>query len=155
MKSADASTPWATSCFHIPTHIRLNRVDEETGVVKFASLFYVCLVGVGRNRFLSSGIPPLKVPRWVVAIIISIFLDQDTYLLATQQKNLLVEEADNLRQMMKEQGINANDTEKVKKLRLHTCRNAYCLPSPTERKIPTWNNSGMQYLLDVQIMSSI
>jgi len=132
-KSADASTPWATSRFHAPTHVRLNRVDKETGAVKFASLFYVCPVGVGRSRFLSAGISPLKVPRWVVAIIVSNFLDQDTYLLATQQKNLLMKEADDLRQMMKEQGIDASDTEKVKKLRLRTRRNAYCLPSPTER----------------------
>eukprot|EP00957_Ditylum_brightwellii_P006520 493794-Ditylum_brightwellii.AAC.1 len=87
-KSADASTPWTTSCFHTPAHLRLNRVDKETGVI----------------------------PRWVFVIIISNLLDQDTYLFATQQKNLLVKEADNLHHMMKEQGTNANNMEKTKKL---------------------------------------
>eukprot|EP00957_Ditylum_brightwellii_P170534 12981281-Ditylum_brightwellii.AAC.1 len=115
-KLDDASTPWATSCFHTLTHVRLNRVDKETDTVKCASLFYVCPVGVGRIRFLSSGIFPLKVPRWVFTIIVSNFLDQDIYLLATQQKKLLVKEADNLCHMMKEQGINAKDMENVKKL---------------------------------------
>eukprot|EP00957_Ditylum_brightwellii_P107022 8165907-Ditylum_brightwellii.AAC.1 len=114
-KSADTSTSWTTH-FHMPTHVRLNGVDKETGAEKFATLFYVCSVGVGRSRFLSSGIFPLEVSRWVFAIIITNFLDQGTYLLATQQKNLLVKEADESHHMMKEQGIDANNTENAKQL---------------------------------------
>ena len=61
------------------------------------------------------------------------FLDQDTYLLATQQRNVLSREAEDLRVLMKDQGINRDDMDRVKSLQLRTRRNMFCMPSPTDR----------------------
>lgn len=132
-EASASSTPWATSLFHAPTHVRLNRVDKETGEVNFASVFYVCPVGVGRSRFMTTAVSKFKVPKWLSYMVINNFLDQDTFLLATQQQNILPKEAEDLRTMMKEQGIDPSDKEGVKTLRMRTRRNIFCSPSPTER----------------------
>eukprot|EP00957_Ditylum_brightwellii_P153968 11719180-Ditylum_brightwellii.AAC.1 len=96
--------------FNLPDDANILQIVE-----KFATLFYVCPVGVGRSRSLSSGIL-LKIQRWVFTITITDFLDQDTYLLVTQQKNLLVNEANELHHMMNKQSIDANNTENAKQL---------------------------------------
>ena len=131
-KTAPA-TPWATFHFQAPAFVRMNRIDKETGESKFASLFYVCPVGVGRSRFMAASLSSLSLPRWMMHCSIANFLDQDTYLLATQQRNILSKEAEELRTLMKEKGINRDDTEKVKDLQLKTRRKNFCLPSPTDR----------------------
>ena len=131
-KTAPA-TPWATFHFQAPVFVRMNRIDKETGESKFASLFYVCPVGVGRSRFMAASLSSLSLPRWMMHCSIANFLDQDTYLLATQQRNILSKEAEELRTLMKEKGINRDDTEKVKDLQLKTRRKNFCLPSPTDR----------------------
>ena len=134
-KSKDPATnsPWATFNFHAPTHVRMNRVDKETGETKFASLFYVCPVGVGRSRFMAGVLAGMKFPRWVYSVGTSDFLDQDTYLLATQQGKLLAKEADDLREAMKESGIDRDDTEGAKGLGLKTRTRSFVLPSPTDK----------------------
>lgn len=130
-KSMDSAT-WATFHFHAPTHVRMNRIDKETGKSTFVFFFYVCPVGVGRSRFMAGGLSSVKVPRWINYLMVANFLDQDTFLLATQQRNVLSMEADDLRALMEEQGINRNDTERVKSLQMRTRRNNFCLASPTD-----------------------
>jgi phenylpropionate dioxygenase-like ring-hydroxylating dioxygenase large terminal subunit len=129
----DASTSWATTHVQAPSYVRLNRVDKESGETKFVSVFYVCPVGVGRSRFMSASISGVKTPRWLSNFFVANFVDQDTYLLATQQKNLLAMEADDLRDLMEEEGISRNDMKKVKDLQLRTRRDNFCLPSPSDR----------------------
>lgn len=75
----------------------------------------------------------VQLPRWILNMSFANFLDQDTYLLATQQPKLLSKEAHDLRSLMKEHGVERDDTVGVKKLRLRTRRNNFCLPSPTDR----------------------
>jgi phenylpropionate dioxygenase-like ring-hydroxylating dioxygenase large terminal subunit len=127
------TTPWATFHFQAPVFARMNRIDKETGESKFATLFYVCPVGVGRSRFMAASLSGMQLPRWMMHYTFSNFVDQDTYLLATQQRNILSKEAEELRALMKEKGINRDDTEKVKGLKLYTRRNNFCLPSPTDK----------------------
>lgn len=131
--SKNTISPWATFQFQAPTHVRMNRVQKETGETKFASIFYVCPVGVGRSRFMAATVSGIELPRWLLYMNFLNFLDQDTYLLATQQQSLLRKEASDLRELMKEHGIQRGDKEGVKKLRLRTRRNCFCLPSPTDR----------------------
>mmetsp|Transcript_2608 Transcript_2608/g.3918 ORF Transcript_2608/g.3918 Transcript_2608/m.3918 type:complete len:623 (-) Transcript_2608:170-2038(-) len=132
-KSKTATDPWATTHFQAPTYVQLNRVDKESGETKSLTLFYVCPVGVGRSRFMSQNLSSAKAPRWIVNFFLANFLDQDTYLLATQQRHILSREAEDLRRMMEEQGIHCNDTEKLRKLQMRTRRDTFCLPSPTDR----------------------
>ena len=127
-------SPWATFRFYAPSHVRMNRVNKETGETKFVSLFYVCPVGVGRSRFMSATLSGFKIPRWLIALNLNNFLDQDTYLLATQQRRLLAQEADGLRAAMKENNIDdRNDAERIKGLALKTRTKNFVLPSPTDR----------------------
>lgn len=128
-----APTPWATTHFQAPSVVRMNRVNKETGEVKFVILFYICPVGVGRSRFMTANLAPIKVPRWALALSLNNFLDQDTYLLATQQGNLLAQEAEDLRAAMDENGIDRWDTEGAKGLRLKTRTKSFVLPSPTDK----------------------
>lgn len=81
---------------------------------------------------MAGGLSSVKVPRWINYLMVANFLDQDTFLLATQQRNVLSMEADDLRALMEEQGINRNDTERVKSLQMRTRRNNFCLASPTD-----------------------
>ena len=127
-----ASAPWATFHFHAPTFVRMNRVDKTTGETKFVSTFYVCPVGVGRSRFMSCAYSSISVPRWFLFLNNANFLDQDTYLLATQQRNVLAQEADDLRAMVQQREASGEDATD-KPWRLKTRRKAFCLPSPTDR----------------------
>jgi len=69
---------------------------------------------------MSASISGVKTPRWLSNFFVANFVDQDTYLLATQQKNLLAMEADELRDLMEKEGISRNDVKKVKDLQLRT-----------------------------------
>jgi phenylpropionate dioxygenase-like ring-hydroxylating dioxygenase large terminal subunit len=119
------TTKWATSYFHAPNHIQLKRVDKETGISVFNTVFYVCPVGVGRSRFMSAAAGKSATPRWLVKLFLDNFLDQDTYLLATQQQHILSQEAADLRQLVK--------TKERKDIRMSTRRRLFCLASPTEK----------------------
>jgi len=130
----EPESPWATFRFYAPSHVRMNRVNKETGTTKFASLFYVCPVGVGRSRFMSATLSGFKIPRWLITLNVNNFLDQDTYLLATQQRRLLAQEADGLRAAMKKSNIDdRNDAERIKGLALKTRTKNFVLPSPTDK----------------------
>jgi phenylpropionate dioxygenase-like ring-hydroxylating dioxygenase large terminal subunit len=130
----EPKSPWATFWFYAPTHVRMNRVNKETGETKLVTTFYVCPVGVGRSRFMSAVLSGFKIPRWLIIFSVNNFLDQDTYLLATQQRRLLAQEADDLRAAMKENGIDdRNDAERIKGLKLKTRTRSFVLPSPTDK----------------------
>mmetsp|Transcript_13194 Transcript_13194/g.37121 ORF Transcript_13194/g.37121 Transcript_13194/m.37121 type:complete len:483 (+) Transcript_13194:402-1850(+) len=127
------ATPWATYHFDAPTTIRMKRIDKETGDTKFVSFFHICPVGVGRSRFMAGSLSKVKTPRWLSHLMFANFVDQDTYLLATQQQYVLSREADELRGLLKESGIDPSDTKRLKSLRMSTRRKHFCLASPSER----------------------
>lgn len=129
----DISIPLATMEFHAPTHATLKRVDKNTGKTNFITTFYLCPVGVGRTRFMGGALTKFKLPRWFFTINLNGFLDQDTYLLATQQPYILKKEAQDIRNIMKEHGIARDKTEKIKGIRTSTRQKLFCLPSPTEK----------------------
>jgi len=86
----------ATTTFVAPSLVYSCRRDAETGETTFVTAFWICPVGTGRSRFMSAAIGkiPFSPPRWLVHIGLNNFLDQDTYLLYTQQKNVLEKEAE-------------------------------------------------------------
>lgn len=120
--------PWATSYFYAPFHLRLKRVSKETGTSKFISTFYVCPVGVGRSRFMAGVCANVSFPRWLAKLNTDNFLDQDTYLLATQQRYILSQEARDIQQMLETDTSSTLQSKSMK-----TRRNMFCLTSPTER----------------------
>jgi hypothetical protein len=118
---------WASSFFHAPFHLQLKRVDKETGSTNFVSTFYICPVGVGRTRLMAAQGSKISIPRWITKLFTDNFLDQDTYLLATQQKNILTAEAKEVEELMK------MDPSKIKFKSMNTRRKMFCLTSPTEK----------------------
>jgi len=127
----------ATFTFHAPTFISMKRVNQVTNATKFASVFYVCPVGVGRSRFMAGGMSSIQVPRWLNHLVVLNFLDQDTYLLATQQKHVMAREAQELREILllneQEQKDDEQQQQQQPMIRLSTRRKMFCLASPTEK----------------------
>jgi phenylpropionate dioxygenase-like ring-hydroxylating dioxygenase large terminal subunit len=91
----------ATTVFHAPTTVYMSRRDVRTDKTSFIASFFVCPVGLGRSRFMSCSLTkaPVAPPRWFTHIFVNNFLDQDTHLLATQQKHVLQWEAQALKQL--------------------------------------------------------
>jgi hypothetical protein len=105
--SKQESTVSATSVFHAPNHVMLCRRDKETGRTGFMTAFWICPVGTGRSRFMAAAImkkTPVPVPAWVANAGVNNFIDQDTYLLATQQQYVLKAEVKAIKIMMDESG---------------------------------------------------
>jgi phenylpropionate dioxygenase-like ring-hydroxylating dioxygenase large terminal subunit len=126
-KKGDERELWASSYFYAPFHLQLKRVDKETGSTNFVSTFYICPVGVGRVRLMAAQGSKMSIPRWITKVFTDNFLDQDTYLLATQQKNILTAEAKEVEELMK------MDPSKIKSQTMKTRRKMFCLTSPTEK----------------------
>lgn len=122
---------FATTYMHFPTHVKMKRVVEETNSTNFAALFYVCPVGVGRSRFFSAGLSKFPPKRWQTKLFLDNFLDQDTYLLATQQQYILTEEANDIRQLLDKS--NSDDFSSIERQVMPTRRRMFCLASPTEK----------------------
>jgi phenylpropionate dioxygenase-like ring-hydroxylating dioxygenase large terminal subunit len=122
--------PIATTTFVAPSHVVMGRRNRQTGNSTSLLAFWVCPVGSGRSRFMSVSISkglPFSIPRWLVHMGINNFLDQDTYLLATQQKHVLSVEANTVQEMMKDgQKLPLNKSTKVRK-------NNYVYQSPSEK----------------------
>lgn len=80
----------ATSRFEPPCLVYMGRRDER-GTSKFVTCFWIVPMGAGRTRFISAavGAAPFMPPRWVQHVVLNNFLDEDTYLLATQQPKVL------------------------------------------------------------------
>ncbi|KAK9838314.1 hypothetical protein WJX81_004064 [Elliptochloris bilobata] len=85
----------ATLEFAPPVHVRWARFDAS-GRTTFITAFWASPAGLGRTRFFlryaRSIAPWFHPPRWLFHILINGFLDQDTYLLATQQEVTLAAE---------------------------------------------------------------
>ena len=120
---------WASSNFHAPIHLQLKRVDKTTGSTNFISTFYICPVGVGRSRFMAATISKFATPRWLQKLFTDNFVDQDTYLLATQQQKILLKEAKEIQTMIVDDP--SFETLRVKSMK--TRREMFCLTSPTEK----------------------
>lgn len=82
-----------------PIHTRWSTHGGEGGEedAKFIAAFYVSPTGVGRSRlfvrYARSLAPWLPIPRWLLALGLNDFVDQDTFLLATQCATNLAREA--------------------------------------------------------------
>jgi phenylpropionate dioxygenase-like ring-hydroxylating dioxygenase large terminal subunit len=126
-------SPWATTYFEAPYHLQMKRVDKKTNKTNFITTFYICPTGVGRTRFMGGALGR-KIPRWVIKLGLDNFLDQDTYLLATQQHHILSQEAKDVRDMLNEAtGLTLED--KINSIRsepMPTRRKLFCLSSPTD-----------------------
>ncbi|KAK3233913.1 hypothetical protein CYMTET_55818 [Cymbomonas tetramitiformis] len=85
----------ATCEFHAPCHVRTCRRDAD-GNTSFINAFWAVPTGIGRSRLLLAGVVkgPIVPPRWVMHIFLNNFLDQDTFLLATEQAYVLNAELD-------------------------------------------------------------
>jgi nitrite reductase/ring-hydroxylating ferredoxin subunit len=126
----DGSPPIASSVLHLPGHLQLKRVSRTTNSTSFVTGFYICPTGVGRARFMGAACSKNPPRAWLTKLFLDNFLDQDTYLLATQQQNILADEAEEIQRMM------AADTlvlEDLSSRTMKTRRNLFCLSSPTEK----------------------
>lgn len=118
--------PVATSVFTAPNHVYMGRRDRITGNTSFVTAFWICPTGTGRSRFMSAAIGkvPFSIPRWFMHVSLNNFLDQDTHLLATQQRHVLDIEAETVAKMPKEDRMTKST---------HVRKNTYVYRSPTER----------------------
>ncbi len=116
----------STSTFHAPATVYMGRRDKETGNTIFVTAFWICPTGTGRSRFMSAAIGklPVSIPRWFLHVNLNNFLDQDTHLLATQQRYVLEAEADAVESM--------NVSELMTKP-TNVRKNTYVYRSPTEK----------------------
>ncbi|BDA43850.1 Protein TIC 55, chloroplastic [Coccomyxa sp. Obi] len=85
----------STLAFEPPALVRWSRFDAS-GNTRFITAFYCCPAGLGRTRFFTRYVrniaPQFHPPHWLFNIFLNAFLDQDTYLLATQQEVTLTAE---------------------------------------------------------------
>jgi hypothetical protein len=138
--SSTKEAPWATTIFQAPFHLQMRRLNKETNSTAFVSAFYICPVGVGRCRFMAAGLSKAAPPRWVTKLALDNFLDQDTYLLATQQQYILSSEAIDLRDMLKKQRQNKQSwsdddddyNDALKMQTMPTRRRLFCLSTPND-----------------------
>ena len=95
-KVQPATVKRSTTTFVAPNLIYMGRRDPSTGETSFLTAFWICPVGVGRSRFLSASVGklPFNIPRWILHINLNNFLDQDTFLVYSQQKHVLSQEAE-------------------------------------------------------------
>ena len=91
--------------FVAPSFAYYCRRDKTTGETAFMTTFYITPTGTGRSRFMSGAVfkAPFSLPRWAMTINLMNFLDQDTYLLATQQQHVLKCEAEAVHNMNENQ----------------------------------------------------
>lgn len=131
--SKETERPWATTSFHAPFHVQMRRIPKDSNTTSFVSAFYICPVGVGRTRFMAAGLSKKVPPRWLTKLMLDNFLDQDTYLLATQQHNILSQEAEDVRQMLKDHGTDGLlPTAELEARAMTTRKRLFCLASPTD-----------------------
>jgi phenylpropionate dioxygenase-like ring-hydroxylating dioxygenase large terminal subunit len=129
----------ATTRYVAPCTIWMGRINAKTNQTSFFNVFYVSPSGTGKSRFMSASyakIPkfiPLP-PRWWMQIAVNNFLDQDTQLLATQQRHVLATESQlaleaepSSIRMNTTAGVTINDTPLPVRKRLYVYR------SPSER----------------------
>jgi hypothetical protein len=129
-KKVAKEPPLATTSLQMPTHVQMKRVDKATNTTSFVSGFYICPTGVGRSRFMSAGFSKKPPKNWLTKMFLDNFLDQDTYLLATQQQYILQQEAKDIRKMLQDGKLTTDD---LATKRMTTRRDMFCFSSPTEK----------------------
>lgn len=130
----EPTSPMATSFLQAPYHYQAKRVTKDTQTTSFVAAFWICPVGVGRTRFMSAGVSKKPPARWLTKLFLDNFLDQDTYLLATQQHYILTKEADDIRTIMEQTNNLTQDSPSSLEIKaMTTRRNLFCLSSPTEK----------------------
>ena len=126
----------ATTIFKAPNLVYMGRRDKETGETSFVSFFLICPTGVGRSRFMSGSVSnaPFFPPRWLMHIALNNFLDQDTHLLATQQKHVMSWEAKAVKQQL-ERGelLTASTTTESSVPNTMVRKNNFVYRSPSEK----------------------
>jgi len=124
-KSAKQSPKLATSTYTAPSLISLGRRENSTSPSNFVTAFWICPVGAGRSRFMSAAVgkTPFSIPRWMVHINLNNFLDQDTFLLLGQHRQVLKREAEGYLQIKDDETTNSNDVRK----------STYVYRSPSEK----------------------
>jgi phenylpropionate dioxygenase-like ring-hydroxylating dioxygenase large terminal subunit len=122
----------ATTVFYAPTTVFMSRRDIQTDETSFIVSFFVCPVGLGRSRFMSCSLTkaPVLPPRWLTHIFVNNFLDQDTHLLATQQKHVLQWEAQALKRYATE---NAQSYRSGGSINTMVRKKNFVYRSPTEK----------------------
>jgi len=96
-ETKDIAVKEATTTFVAPTTVYMGRRDPSTGETAFVTAFWICPVGSGKSRFMSSSIGKipgwLNIPRWFTHISLNNFLDQDTALISTQHRHVMATES--------------------------------------------------------------
>jgi phenylpropionate dioxygenase-like ring-hydroxylating dioxygenase large terminal subunit len=94
----------ATGLFQAPYFAVIGRRCKETADTSLLNGFWISPTGTGRSRLLIAFIAktPVAAPRWLTTILLNNFLDQDTYLIATQHKHVLKREAEQIKKMQAE-----------------------------------------------------
>lgn len=96
-KKKDDAVKEATTTFVAPTTVYMGRRDPATGATSFVTAFWICPTGSGRSRFMSAAVGKipgwLNIPRWFTHVNLNNFLDQDTYLIATQNRHVMATES--------------------------------------------------------------
>jgi hypothetical protein len=139
--SLDKRTPFqATTRYVAPSTIWMGRIHCETNQTAFFNVFYVTPTGTGKSRFMAASYAkvskflPLP-PRWFTQMAINNFLDQDTQLLATQQRYVLATESQLTLELDKRRTpTNPTDGTKSDLLQnLPVRKTLYTYRSPSER----------------------
>lgn len=81
---------------------------------------------------MAAGLSKKAPPRWLTKLLLDNFLDQDTYLLATQQHHILSQEAKDVRKMLKDAGSDDSALTALQSKAMPTRRRLFCLSSPTD-----------------------
>ena len=122
----------ATTHFIAPNMIYMGRRDYKTGDTSFLSTFHICPLGAGRTKLLLSSVGKMKMPvsppRWLMHIFVNKFLDQDTFLIYSQQKYVLGEERDQVKILVNEEG-----EDEIYSKHLNVRGKLYKRLSPTEK----------------------
>mmetsp|Transcript_209 Transcript_209/g.607 ORF Transcript_209/g.607 Transcript_209/m.607 type:complete len:640 (-) Transcript_209:933-2852(-) len=99
--------PPATITFEAPCHVNWTRRTPDGKASSYIA-FWAVPTGLGRCRFMtrSAATPKgaklgkLLMRRWLFSMFLNSFLDQDSFLVASQQKHVLAEEAQVLREQL-------------------------------------------------------
>lgn len=127
---SDEDTLQAAVFVQMPSHLQLKRHPADNDSSTFVQTFFVCPVGVGRCRVMSASFMKVAVQNWISQLFLDNFVDQDSFLVASQQKYVLQEEANDIRRMMLEENMSLED---VKQRPMTTRKKLFCLASPSDR----------------------
>ena len=141
MKKEGEEIMKSTTTFVAPSMIDMGRRNEKNEAT-FCTAFFITPTGVGKSRFMACSIAKtprwIHIPRWIGHVILNNFLDQDTYLLATQQRHVLALESQLTEEI--QQG-DKSITDDLSKTIVPVRKRLYNYRSPTEKlgsKVGNW-----------------